>query len=57
LVAEWRSAAFRVAAAYEEWKAAGSDDRAHAHELYVSALAEEEIAADRLQRELARSGG
>jgi len=45
-----------VAAAWEDWKAAGSGDSAHAHELYVSALAEEEIAADRLQREVARNG-
>jgi hypothetical protein len=51
-VAEWRAAAWRVTDAWEVWRAARGRERSRAHELYLSAIAEEEIAADRLQRQV-----
>jgi hypothetical protein len=56
LLQEWRSAACFVSAAWEDWRVARAGERAHAHAVYVAALAEEEIAADRLQRHVAAGG-
>jgi hypothetical protein len=52
LVAEWRAAAWRAADAWEIWRAARGRQRVRAQELYLSAIAEEEMAADRLQRQV-----
>lgn len=51
LLADWRAASWRVREAWDIWLSAGDADRTRAHALYVSALAEEELAAERLQRE------
>jgi hypothetical protein len=56
LVAEWRAAAWRAADAWEIWRAASGRERLRAQELYVSAIAEEEVAAERLQREVKLHG-
>ena len=50
---QWRVAAQQVALAWQVWLAADSPDRARAHASYLEALAEEELAALRVQRVLA----
>jgi hypothetical protein len=52
LLADWRAAEWRVGEAWDVWRTASDADRARAHALYVSALAEEEIAAARLEHEV-----
>jgi hypothetical protein len=48
---QWRSAAKRVGRAWEEWLAADETERDWAHEVYLGALAHEEAAALRLERD------
>ena len=48
-LAEWRAAAERVSVVWEEWLAATGDGRERAHARYLEALADEEIAAARLE--------
>ena len=50
---EWRAAAWCVSEAWERWRATNGEDRHQAHALYLLALADEEVAANRLQRETA----
>jgi hypothetical protein len=48
-MADWRSAAKRVARAWETWLASEEAERDWAHEMYLDALAREEQAAARLE--------
>jgi len=57
LLTAWRAAAWRVAEAWELWRAAEGGCRDHAHTLYEIALAEEELAADQLRRQATVAGG
>jgi hypothetical protein len=50
-LAEWRAAAWRVADAWEMWRAARGSERADAHARYLAALGDEELAARRLERQ------
>jgi hypothetical protein len=52
----WRAAAQRVARAWNTWLAVDWPDRARAYAAYLEALAEEELAARRVQRLMAPSG-
>src|SRR4051812_14661194 len=46
---QWRTAAQRVAPAWNAWLAVDWSDRARAYGVYLEALAEEELAAQRVQ--------
>lgn len=52
----WRRAAQTVAHAWKEWSAADGRDRAELYRRYTSALAEEERAADQLERTIDIAG-
>ena len=47
---QWRTAAQRVARAWEQWLACDAAERDWAHDVYVDALGREEAAALRLER-------
>lgn len=47
---QWRTAAQRVARAWEQWLACDTAERDWAHDVYADALAREEAAALRLER-------
>lgn len=48
---QWRTAARRVARAWEQWLACDTAERDWAHMVYLDALAREEAAALRLERD------
>ena len=48
---QWRTAAKRVGRAWEQWLACDPAERDWAHDVYVDALAREEAAALRLERD------
>lgn len=48
---QWRTAAQRVERAWQQWLACEPTERDWAHDVYVDALAREEQAALRLQRD------
>jgi hypothetical protein len=48
---QWRTAARRVTRAWEQWLACDAAERDWAHTVYVDALAREEAAAIRLERD------
>jgi hypothetical protein len=50
----WRSSAQRAARAWDAWLASGGDERSVRYDAYVAALAEEEEAAEEMQRALGR---
>jgi hypothetical protein len=56
-MADWRSAAKRVARAWETWLASEEAERDWAHEMYVDALAREEQAAARLECDVRELSG
>jgi hypothetical protein len=49
---QWRTAAKRVGRAWEQWLASDETERDWAHEVYLDALAREEQAAVRLERDI-----
>lgn len=49
---QWRTAAQRVAAAWGQWLTCDATERDWAHEVYADALAREEEAALRLERDV-----
>ena len=46
----WRRAAQKVTRTWNEWQAANSRERTESYSRYISALAEEQLAASELQR-------
>jgi hypothetical protein len=56
-MADWRSAAKRVARAWETWLASEEAERDWAHEMYVDALAREEQAAARVECDVRELSG